>query len=82
MLYNIDFHNTTTIIENKKSLTNLWKVSYRNKNGNETETMAQMLKEWITELEYISMEALKKNVFLVSVKANQCLESLKLIKFE
>lgn len=68
--------------ENKRSLTDLWKVRRSNKIGNETNIIEQMLKEWKTEVEYISMEALKKNVFLVSIRANQCLESLKLITFE
>lgn len=82
LLDNIDFRVTTATNVNNNSLTDLWKINYTDKNGNETEIMEQILKEWINLLEYISMESLRKNVFLLSSRANQCLESLKSIKFE
>lgn len=66
--------------KNKNSLTNLWKKNYTNKFENEKEIiMEQPFQEWLSLLKHVSMEALKKNVFLVSLRANQCLESLKLI---
>lgn len=77
---NIDFYPTTVTIKNKNSLNNLWKNNYTNKCRNEKEIITeQPFKEWLTLLEHVSMEALKKNVFLVSKRANQCLESLKLL---
>lgn len=57
----------------------MWNINQTKKNGNETEMLEQMLKEWKTSLEYISMETLRKNIFLVCIRANQCLEYIKLI---
>lgn len=79
LFYNVDFHNTTVTETNKNRLTDLWKINQTNNNENATDISEKMTKEWKHLLEYISMEALKKNVFLVSIRANQCLESLKLI---
>lgn len=82
LLYNIDFTDATT--ENMKNincLTNLWKLNKTNKNRNDT-VLKQMLNEWNHVLKYITMETLKNNEFLVSIRANQCLESLKLITLE
>ncbi|CAH1723785.1 unnamed protein product [Aphis gossypii] len=80
LLYKTDFHATNSINKKNNSLIDLWKINYVKQNGNENETIEQMLKEWKNLLEHISMEALKKNVFLLSIRANQCLEALKLIK--
>lgn len=80
LLHNIDFHTTNETNKQINSLTDLWKINHTKKSGNEAETMEQMLKEWKNMLEHISMEALKKNVFLLSIRANQCLEALQLIK--
>lgn len=74
-----DFHVTIQKTKSENSLTGLWKLNRTNKSGNETEIMEQKLDEWKRLLECISMESLKKNVCLVSIRANQCLESLKLI---
>jgi len=82
LLHNIDFHVTTAMTNDKYSLTDLWKINRTNNSENETEIMKQMLKKWTDSLEYISAEALRKNVFLLSIRANQCLESLKSITFE
>lgn len=82
LFYNVDFHTTTASKINKNRLTDLWKVYETNKDENANEIMEKTTKEWKNLLEYISMEALKKNVFLVSIAANQCLESLKLITCE
>lgn len=79
LLHKIDFHATNETTKNCNSLTDLWKINYLKKSGNETERIEQMLKEWKNLLEHISMESLKKNVFLVSIKANQCLEALQLL---
>jgi len=79
-LHKTDFHATNGINKNNNSLIDLWKINYIKQNGNENETIEQMLKEWKNLLEHISMEALKKNVFLLSIRANQCLEVLRLIK--
>jgi len=77
LLHKIDFHATNEIAKNNKSLTELWKINYDiKKSGNEIEKIEQMSKEWKNLLEHISMESLKKNVFLVSIRANQCLEAL------
>lgn len=82
LISHTDFYTTVEIPKNKSSLTNLWKINHSTSLGNEFECMKQMLKEWKSLLEHILMEALKKNVFLVSTRANQCLESFQLIKFE
>lgn len=78
LLYNADFR-VNALTQNRYNLTELWKINMKNEDGNESETMKLMIKEWKSSLEYISMEALKKNVFLVSIRANQCLESLQFI---
>lgn len=80
LLYNVDF-NVNVLTQNSNQLTELWKVNLKNKdeNENEKETMERIINEWTSSLEYISMEAFKKSVFLVSIRANQCLEFLKLI---
>lgn len=78
MLSKIDF-NITTTVKRKECLFDLWKINHTNKSDGEKEILEQMPKEWINLLEYISMEALRKNIFLVSKRANQCLDSLKLI---
>lgn len=80
LLYKTDFHATNELNKKNNSLIDLWKINYIKQNGNENETIEQMLKEWKNLLEHISMEALKKNVFLFSIRANQCLEALRLIK--
>lgn len=78
LLFNVDFCvNEPT--QNPNNLTELWKINVKSKDGNEKESMDRLKKEWKNSLEYISMEALKKNVFLVSIRANQCLESLQVI---
>lgn len=83
LLHSIDFHVTTAMTNDTYSLTDLWKINQTtNKSGNETEIMKEMLKKWTDSLEYISAEALRKNVFLLSIRANQCLESLKSITFK
>jgi len=82
LLHTIDFHVTDEMAQNHNILTDLWKINYIKKSGNETETIELMLKEWKNLLEHISMECLKKNVFLVSIRANQCLEGLQLIKLK
>lgn len=82
LLHNIDFIDATT--ENTKNiscLTHLWKLNKTSKNRNET-VLKQMLNEWNHVLKYITIETLKNNEFLVSIRANQCLETLKLIKLE
>eukprot|EP00102_Acyrthosiphon_pisum_P025101 XP_016662311.1 PREDICTED: uncharacterized protein LOC107884525 [Acyrthosiphon pisum] len=77
LLHKIDFHATNETAKNNNSLTDLWKINYNiKKSGNEIEKIEQMLKEWKNLLEHISMESLKKNVFLVSIRANQCLQAL------
>lgn len=76
LLNKVDFIITTTTIKNRESLYDLWKLNQTNTNGSRTEILEQ-LKDWTNLLEHISMEALRKNVILVSVRANQCLESLK-----
>lgn len=78
MICDVDFHSTNEVIKNQNSITDLWKTNYKNKSEVETEAIELMLKEWINVLEYISMETLRKNVFLVSIRAHQCLEALKL----
>ncbi|XP_026819801.1 uncharacterized protein LOC113558518 [Rhopalosiphum maidis] len=80
LLHKIDFHVTNETAKNNNNLIDLWKINHTKQNGNETETIEQMLKEWKNLLEHISMEALKKNVFLLSIRANQCLEALRLIQ--
>lgn len=82
LFHRIDFHTTTETKVNQNLLTDLWKTNQTNKNANATEFMEQISKEWKNLLECISMEAFKKKVFLVSIRANQCLESLKLITSE
>lgn len=82
LLQNIGFIDATT--ENTKNincLTNLWKLNKTNKNRNDT-VLKQMLNKWNHVLKYITMETLKNNEFLVSIRANQCLETLKLITLE
>lgn len=64
------------MIKSKESLNDLWKLNHTNTERSGTESLEQ-LKEWKNLLESISMEALKKNVFLVSIRAKQCLECLK-----
>lgn len=81
LLNKIDFCITDETTKNNNNLTDLWKINYNiKKSENEIEKIEQMLKEWKNLLEHISMESLKKNVFLVSIRANQCLEALQLIK--
>jgi hypothetical protein len=80
LLHKIDFHVTNKTANNNNNLIDLWKINHTKQNGNETEMIEQMLKEWKNLLEHISMEALKKNVFLLSIRANQCLEALRLIQ--
>jgi len=82
LLHDIDFHVTDATEKDKNSLTDLWKINHTNESGYEIEIMIQMLKKWKDLLGYISKEALRKNVFLLSIRANQCLESLKSITFE
>lgn len=82
LLNAIDFHVTNEAAQNNNILTDLWKINYIKKSGNETETIEQMLKEWKNLLKNISMESLNKNIFLVSIRANQCLEGLQLIKLK
>jgi len=83
LLYNIDFCVPSETIKTKNSVTDLWKINHSiNTNGNDTELMKQWLKKWKCLLEEISVEAFRKNVFLVSIRANQCLEYLKLITSE
>lgn len=84
LLLNGDFTTTIKTTKNKNSLSNLWKVNQTNKNKNENDTkrMKEMLKNWKISLEYISIETLRNNVFLVSIRANQCLNSLKRITFD
>lgn len=74
-----DFRATPVSSQNIINITGLWKNKHKKKSDNEIEVKEQKLKEWISLLEHISTEALEKNVFLVSIRANQCLESLKLI---
>lgn len=76
LLNQVDFIITTTTTENNRESLTKWKLNQTNTNGSRTEILEQ-LKEWTNLLEHISMEALRKNVFLVSIRANQCLESLK-----
>lgn len=81
LLHKIDFCATDETTKNNNNLTDLWKINYNiKKSENEIEKIEQMLKEWRNLLEHISMESLKKNVFLVSIRANKCLEDLQLIK--
>lgn len=80
LLFNIDFHTTTETTKYNNNLTDLWKINRTVMSGNVSEIMENMYGEWVNLLEHISMEALRKNVFLVSIRANQQLELLKLTK--
>lgn len=76
LLNKVDFIFNTIKIKKREGLNDLWKLNQTNANESRTEILEQ-LKEWTNLLEHISMEALRKNVFLVSIRANQCLECLK-----
>ncbi|VVC36035.1 Hypothetical protein CINCED_3A021413 [Cinara cedri] len=79
LLFNMDFHATNEPKKDKTNLTDLWKINRTVKHGNVIEVMEKVLSEWTHLLEHISMEALRKNVFLISIRANQQLELIKLI---
>lgn len=79
LIVDTDFHITTKTTKYKNNITDLWKINRTVKSKNVIEIVKNMLEEWINLLERISMEALRKNVFLVSIRANQQLELIKLI---
>jgi len=82
LLLSSDFTTTIKTTKNENCLTNLWKVNQTNKNENDTKLMKEMLKDWKISLEHITMETFRNNVFLVSIRANQCLNALKRITFD
>ncbi|XP_050440990.1 uncharacterized protein LOC126845956 [Adelges cooleyi] len=61
------------------SIPDLWKINHEKKCDNYKEEVSTMIEEWKNALQVISVEALKNNVFLLSFRANQCLENIKLL---
>ncbi|XP_050521213.1 uncharacterized protein LOC126894327 isoform X1 [Daktulosphaira vitifoliae] len=64
---------------NKNSVTDLWKINHDVKHDYDNEKFNSIIEECINILKFISVEALKNNVFLLSIRANQCLEEIQSI---
>lgn len=81
LLLNNDF-TTTKTTNNKICLTNLWKIYQTNTDHDDTICMKKMMNDWKISLEHIAMKTFKNKNFLISIKANQCLDALKQINIK